>query len=138
MSDEHQSSVKFGMTEAEIANEALRRDEAIAADIRERFGGDLSGVSRGLEAVSLARERLRITDDEAFELDRWMGEGNAAEYAARAGEALATIDPETTPAEARERIRELRTDRGFFELLERGDRRAHKLWDGLNLVAARG
>lgn len=125
------------------AREALERDRArgddqIAANLRESWGGDDSGVNRALAASELTHERLRVTDEQAAEAERFLGRQAAAELKAKIGESLALIDPATTPAEAREMIAELRSDPDWVARHAAGDRRARKLYDGLNWILARG
>lgn len=123
--------------EAVAAVEAagVARAEQIDRDARSLWG---PSFDRRMAAGELAIQRLGIDAEGAAEAERLLGPIGALEFAAEAGEGLAMIDPETTPAEALERIAELVTDRAFFERMRAGDRVAHKVWNGLNLIAARG
>lgn len=120
------------------ARQQAERDGQVEKNLRAQWGGDESGFRRAQAAIELANTRLGITSDQSAQLERLIGKEGAAELARETGEALAMIDPETTPAEAREIMRELRTDRSFLARLDAGDRRAIKEWDALNTIAAFG
>ncbi len=121
---------------AAVEKEHARRDEQIAKRLRQSWGGDDSGVHRGMAAVELTRTRLGITDEAVADFEHWVGPEVATEMARSIGESLSIIDPETTPAEARERMRELRSDQDFLAKLTAGDVRSIKLWDAFNSLAA--
>lgn len=130
-------STPEGAQEAQDRAEA-KRNEQIARRLRESWGGDESGFQRGLVAVELTQTRLGLTPEQVADAERLMGVEGATDLARRTGEALALIDPDTTPAEARERMDELMSDPGFLARMKDGDRRAVKTWDALNTIAAFG
>jgi hypothetical protein len=127
----------------EGARKILEREKAAAAandaeEWRRRCGGDDSGVYRAEAKIELANKLLPMTPEAEAEAIRTLGRVNFLEWRASDGGAAASIDPETTPAEAREMLEDLRTDPDFFARMERGGRSAREHYSILTAIGRRG
>lgn len=126
----------------EGAREAVARDHAnlamqVERNLREQWGGDESGYQRARAAQDIARERYGVTAEQ-FRRDLGMSREGAEEHLRQMGEAAVVIEAATTPAEARERLLELRKDLEFGAKLDRGDVLARKTLSALQDVVAYG
>ena len=107
------------------------------AELHRRWGYRDEDIAQGLEKATYTTQRLALGEDAADEAERLLGPVNALEVAAKWADGLSALPPGMTPEHAAEEIRDLIPNRAFFARLEAGDRAAHRLWDGLNTLAAR-
>lgn len=122
---------------AAAERERVERDRKTTDYLRTQWGQHDSDIHRGLAANELAAERLGLTDADRAALETWVGRERALEIGREAGEALATIDPSMTPAEARVRVKELQRTPGFLDRLREGGPALQREWSGLVHLAAR-
>lgn len=114
-----------------------QQSKAMKAELHRRWGYRDEDVAQGLEKAAYTTQRLALGEEAADEAERLLGPVNALEVAAKWADGLSSLPPSMTPEHAAEEIRDLIPNREFFARLEAGDRAAHRLWDGLNTLAAR-
>lgn len=125
-----------GAAEA-VARVRANQDASLRLEMHRRWGYADEDMAQGLEKAAYATQRLGLSDEAATEAEKLLGPAGALELAAEWGDALSSLPPDMTPAQAAEEVADLITDRAFYERLRAGDKRALRRWEALTTLAAR-